>query len=232
MTETTLARVLTDFAGHLVDDYDAVDMLDDLVGGVTDILSITGAGVSLVGDDVMKFVIAASEQAGALERVQEGTQSGPGVDAHLSGFVVRIADLADVRELWPTLTQRASEVGAVAVAGIPMSLPGARLGALTLYDDVRRDWSDEDVGVAKLLADVATGYLANASRFAQARKTAEQLQGALDSRVIIEQAKGVLAGERQISVDVAFGILRGHARSHNASLRHVAEAVVNHGFRP
>jgi GAF domain-containing protein len=106
------------------------------------------------------------------------------------------------------------------------------LGALNLYHHARREWSDEDVGTATLLAAVATAYVANAARLDQFRQTTEQLQEALNSRVVIEQAKGVLAGERKISVDEAFKRLRGHARRHQTSLRAVAEAVVNIGLRP
>jgi GAF domain-containing protein len=132
---------------------------------------------------------------------------------------------------WPELAAAAADVGIVAVAGIPMHLNGTRLGALDLYHDRPHDWTD-DVEAARLLAYMATAYVANAARLDQVRHTAEQLQEALDSRVVIEQAKGILAGERNITVDEAFATLRSHARNNHVSLRAVADAVVNLRLRP
>jgi GAF domain-containing protein len=226
-----LTRVLAAFAGHLVNDYDAVDVLSELVG-ISDALALAGAGVSLDSDGAIRYVTAANERTGSLERTQEAHQAGPGIDAHRSGRIVLVSDLAAAPGRWNALTKHASEAGIVAAAGFPIVLDGTSLGGLSLYDDSWRDWSEDDVGAVKLLVEVATGYVANAARIAQMCKTAQQLQGALDSRVIIEQAKGVLAGEGSISVDAAFELLRGHARSHNTSLRQVADAVVNRGLRP
>ena len=101
------------------------------------------------------------------------------------------------------------------------------MGVLNLYDDKPRSWTDDDIRAASLLADVATSYVAKAQRLDQARDTTEQLQTALDTRVAIEQAKGMIANQRDITVDAAFELLRSHARSHQATLRSVADAVVN-----
>jgi len=226
-----LTRVLTGFACLLVEDYQTSEALDDLVAGVTDVLAIAGAGVSIADRDGLKFA-AAGEGVCALERVQEETQAGPSIDAHREGRPVLVADLMEGPGRWPVFSDLAAEMGICAVAGIPMSVNGTKFGALNLYDQARRDWSADDVSVARLLADTASGYVANASRLTKARHTAEQLQAALDSRVVIEQAKGVLAGERNISVAAAFELLRSHARSHNASLHSVADAVVNLRLRP
>jgi GAF domain-containing protein len=232
VNDASLTKVLTEFARLLVNDYEISDALHDLVEGVTEVLEIAGAGVSLADDERIVFVTAAPGPVGALERVQEQTQQGPCVDAHHSGQVVLVADLNREQARWPALAEAATSVGMVAVAGIPMHQDEMRLGALNLYDSSRRDWSREEVAVAALLADMATGYVANASRLHQARHTAEQLQIALDSRVLIEQAKGMVAAERNIPVDQAFEILRDHSRRHNTPLRSVAEAVVNLRLRP
>jgi GAF domain-containing protein len=224
--------VLTDFARLLANDYAVSDALHDLVDGVTKVVGITGAGVSLVNGDRITFATAANEAVTVIERLQEGTQAGPCLDAHRSGQPVLVADVTDHSERWPALAQAAPAVGLVAVAGIPMQLNGTRLGALNLYHSARREWSDDEVNMARLLADMATGSVANASRLDKVRHTTAQLQVALDSRIIIEQAKGVLAGETNISVDEAFRVLRHHARNNNASLHSVADAVVNLGLRP
>ncbi len=113
-----------------------------------------------------------------------------------------------------------------------MTFDGRAVGALNIYDDHVREWSDEDLTAALVLADIATGYLVHASELNQARRTNEQLQAALDSRVVIEQAKGLLAGERGITLDQAFAILRRHARNRNAPVHAIAQAVVELGLRP
>lgn len=106
------------------------------------------------------------------------------------------------------------------------------LGALNVYDDHVRKWSETDIESGRVLANMATGYILHASRLGEADRLNEQLQNALDSRIVIEQAKGILAGEHGVSVDDGFEILRQHARSNRASLRDVADAVVKIGLRP
>jgi GAF domain-containing protein len=228
----SLSEVLTEFACLLVTEYQVSDALHDLVEGVTDVLAVTGAGVSLVDGEEIKFATAGTGPITVLERVQEQAQDGPCIVAYRLGQPVLVSDLADETDRWPALREAAMAAGIAAVAGIPMSLKGTKLGALNLYHGARREWSDEDVDTARLLAAVGTAYLANAARLDQFRHTTEQLQEALNSRVIIEQAKGILAGERKTSVDEAFKRLRGHARRYHTSLRAVAEAVVNIGLRP
>jgi GAF domain-containing protein len=230
--EAALVKALTAFARLLVNEYEVSDALHDLVDGATEVLGVSGAGVLLAEGDRIKFATAASELVSVLERVQEETQQGPCIEAHQSGEAVLVADLTLERHRWPALAEAAVDAGMIAVAGIPMGLNGMRIGALNLYTEGPRFWSDEEVRVARLLADTATGYVANASRFDKVQHTVEQLQEALNSRIIIEQAKGMLAGERNISINEAFEILRNHSRSHNTPIRLVAEAVVNLRLHP
>lgn len=224
--------MLTDFARLLTTEYQVGDALRDLVDGVTAVLGVSGAGVSLADADRLRFACAADEDVAALERFQEEHQMGPGLDAYLCGEPVLVADLEMMGRKWPLTRDAAAEAGFAAVAAIPMHLGASRLGVLDLYDRSPRDWSAEDVGVAGLLAGVATAHVANAGRLERARQTTEQLQHALDSRIVIEQAKGMLAGEGHISLDEAFRRLRTHARRHHTSLQTVADAVVNLGLRP
>jgi AmiR/NasT family two-component response regulator len=95
-----------------------------------------------------------------------------------------------------------------------------------------REWSETDIQVTQVLTDMAASYVVNATDLAQSLLVTGQLREALETRVIIEQAKGVLAAELGCSVDEAFGVLRDHSRSHNASLRSVAHGVVHLGLRP
>ena len=164
--------------------------------------------------------------------MQDAHQSGPCRDAITSGDIISVADLHTQTRRWPAYVRQAAAVGIVAAAGIPMGFGDAVLGAIDLYDSQTRDWTGDDLRVAGVLADVATAYVVNASTLDRQRRTTEQLREALESRVIIEQAKGILAADPKVTVDDAFIRLRRHARSHNANLHDVAHAVVHLGLRP
>jgi AmiR/NasT family two-component response regulator len=112
-----------------------------------------------------------------------------------------------------------------------MRLAELTVGALNLYSPEAREWSDEDIGVAAVLADMATSYVVNASKLRQQEQLSEQLQEALNSRIIIEQAKGIVSQRRAISIDQAYQLIRSHARNNDASLRKVAEAIVAVGLK-
>lgn len=230
--QAVLVQVLSEYARTLAGNYAIGDVLHDLVEHVTELVGVAGAGVSLAENGRIKFATAINDTIAAIEGVEENTQVGPCVDAHRSGDVVLVPDLHDEPHRWPAVAEVALEAGVAGVAGIPMHLDGTEVGALSLYAAERRDWSAEDVSVARLVADMATAYVAHASALQQSRRLSEQLQEALDSRVVVEQAKGMLAAERKISVDDAFEVLRTHARRHHASLRQVADAVVRLGLRP
>lgn len=135
-------------------------------------------------------------------------------------------------ERWPTYRDTAAGQGFHAVAGIPMRLQDFRLGALNVYDNKVRHWGDDDVAAAVALANMATSLVISARELEQSRRVAEQLRDALDSRVVIEQAKGVIARDRQLSVEDAFGVLRSHARSNNLKFHDAARAVVEGLLRP
>ena len=112
-----------------------------------------------------------------------------------------------------------------------MRLADEVIGALDLYAAEPRDWSDDDMAAAGVLADMATGLLVNASKLQQHQQLNDQLHRALESRIVVEQAKGIIANARGIWPDTAFQVIRRHARSHNTSLRTVAEAIVTVGLR-
>lgn len=232
MREDLLIGALSGFARTLVHQFDITDVLYDLTIQVTVVLEVASAGVSLVEDGRLRFATALDEATASLERVQEEDQAGPCVEAFRSGEPFLVGHLDDVENRWPGFVGQARQIGFSAMAGIPMRINGESLGAVNLYHTSPRTWTDTDVQVASVLADMATSYVISASALERQQRTAEQLQRALQSRVVIEQAKGILAAERRISVDEAFELLRGHARSHNADLRATAEAVVHLGLRP
>lgn len=227
-----LLRVLSEFARNLVGRYEIGDVLNDLAERMAAVLEVAGAGVTLAKGDRLCFVTAVNQAVIEIEQLQEQHQEGPCTEAFSTGKVVTIEDLRTVTGRWETYRDRALECGFGAVAAIPMTIDSEVLGAVNLYAHSPRLWSDEDITAAGVLADIATSYIINASELEQARRTSEQLQEAFESRVVIEQAKGILAADGRIDMDQAFELLRSHARSHNASLRSVAEAVVNLGLRP
>jgi len=179
----------------------------------------------------LHFVTAVTQDSQELERCQEEHQEGPCRDAYETGEVVRVSDVRKESARWPDYSASATRLGLAGVAGIPMRHGGEMIGALNIYSREPRVWSDEDIAVAVVLADVATSYVLNASKLHDQEQLSQQLQGALDSRVVIEQAKGITAQQKSVSVDQAYQRMRRHARSNNASLRVVAEAIVGVGLR-
>jgi GAF domain-containing protein len=228
-----LVQALSDFARTLVRRFDVADVLFDLTTRVVAVLEVDSAGVFLSQDNGrLAFVTAHGEAASHLERFQEEHQAGPCVDAFTTREPVRVGDLGRAPGAWQGFAARARELRFTAVAAIPMRLDEHCIGALDLYCAGPRQWSDHDVRVAGVFADMATSYVVTASELQRHQQIAEQLRQALQSRIIIEQAKGIIAAERQVTVDQAFELLRAHARSHSADLRSTAEAVVKLGLRP
>jgi GAF domain-containing protein len=224
-------QTLSRFAVILPARYDLEAALSELTESVTAVLGLCGSGVTMAEDGRLRFVTAVSEASVALERNQEQRQAGPCRDAYETGEVVRVTDVRVESNRWPDFSSAATSLAVAGVAGIPMRLDDQIIGALNLYSPVPRIWSDDDIAVAGVLADVATSYVVNASKLRQQEQLSEQLQEALESRVVIEQAKGITAYKHAVSVDQAYQLMRGHARSNNASLRVVAEAIVAVGLQ-
>src|SRR5690606_27377727 len=156
------------------------------------------------------------EAVETLEGVQEKHQLGPCATAFTTGRIVTVPDLRTETERWPDYGRAAETLGIKAAAAIPMRLGDQTIGALNLYDTKVRPWDEDDVTAAVVMADMATAYLINASTHQQQVQLAEQLQEALDARVVVEQAKGMLAGQMEITPDAAFEHLRRYARGRGA----------------
>jgi GAF domain-containing protein len=224
-------QTLSRFAVVLPARYDLEAALSELTESVTAVLGLAGSGVTMAEDGRLRFVTAVSHASGALERVQEEHQAGPCRDAYETGEVVRVSDVREESARWPAFSATAEHLAVAGVAGIPMRLDDQIIGALNLYSNQPRQWSDGDIAVAGVLADVATSYVVNASKLRQQEQLSEQLQAALESRVVIEQAKGITAHKNAVTIDQAYHLMRRHARNNNASLRVVAEAIVAVGLK-
>ncbi len=224
-----LLDVLRRFVTNMGGAYDVNDVLIDLCDRVVDVVGAAGAGVSVATGGELRFVTATSDRVVQMERAQESERDGPCVEAFRTGEPVAIDDLDGV-DRWPGYRRVAQQLGVGSVVGIPLGLDGSRIGSLNVYDDNVRRWTPADLDAMQIVADVATAYFTHAGRLAEARQLAEQLQHALDARVIIEQAKGMVARDHGTSVDEAFEALRSHSRRHRVPVREVAGAVVELGL--
>lgn len=223
-------RTLSEFTRALLTPYDIHAALVELADRVTQVLDLRGTGVSLARHGRLEFDTGNEADIAELEQVQQDTQSGPCVDAFRSGSPVVVAELAAEAARWPDYCQMAQGLGIVAVASIPMRLDEQAVGALNLYSRSVRVWEPQDVAAAIVMGDMATAYLINASHYHQQVQLAEQLQRALDARLLIEQAKGMLAARHRITPAEAFEKLRRHARTRRATVHSVARAVVELGL--
>ena len=226
INETALRHAFADHAEAMLQRYDIGHVLYRLTDQVVDVLEVDGAGISLREDpDQLRFVTATDERASRVENAQIAGD-GPGYEAFRSGAIVAVDDL-EARGDWPVFREAAGGHGFRSVAGIPMPVAEERIGALNLYRSEPRPWEQEELDVAQLLANAASGYILNWRSLHEQRSLASQLQQALDSRVVIEQAKGVLVERHGIDPDAAFAQLRKHARSNSLRLHDVAGQVVS-----
>jgi len=225
-------KTLSRFAVVLPEHHDLdAAALAELTKSVTAVLGLGGSGVTMAEQGQLQFVTAVTPDSKELERSQEEHQEGPCRDAYETGEVVRVTDVRQESARWPDYAATATRLGVAGVAGIPMRDGDEVIGALNIYSSEPRQWSDEDIAVAVVLADVATSYVLNAAKLHDQEQLSQQLQQALDSRVVIEQAKGITAHQNTVPVDQAYQLMRRHARKNNTSLRMVAEAIVGVGLK-
>jgi GAF domain-containing protein len=225
--DSNLLAVLRQFASRMADRSEVTDVLYELCDHAVTVLDAAGAGVSVVNSSgELRFVTATNQAVVEIERVQAKHQQGPCVEAFHSGHTWVVTNAAELDQ-WPAYRDAATQLGFISVAGVCLALNGRSVGALNVYAAEERSWSEETLEAAQVLADIATSYVLRAGELAQAQQLNGQLQNALDSRVIIEQAKGMLASNHRVSVDEAFERLRNHSRQNNVPLRVVAQAVVS-----
>jgi GAF domain-containing protein len=225
--EQVVADTFVMLADTLVEDYDVVDLLDQLVAGCLDLLGVAAAGLLLDDQQGHLVVVASSsEEARLLEAFQLQNDEGPCLECLRSGAAVASGDLSHMRSRWPQFVPAALEAGFQSVAAVPMRLREQTIGALNLFNPDPEPITEEDQRLAQALADVATIGILQQRSVQQGNLVGEQLQQALNSRVIIEQAKGVLAERTGADMTKAFAALRTHARQNNMKLTEVAASVV------
>lgn len=227
-TDRRVRETFVELADTLVDDYDVIGLLDLLAHRVVELLDVTACGVVLVDHHgTLNLVAASTEEARLLELSELQNDEGPCLDAYRTGAPVSEEDLAaDGDDRWPRFAPAAREAGFTSVHALPLRLREVVIGAMNLFGTATGRLDGESLALGQAMADVATIGILHERAVRQYESVAGQLQSALDSRIVIEQAKGVLAERLTISVDDAFTVLRAHARSTNRKLRAVAEDVV------
>jgi transcriptional regulator with GAF, ATPase, and Fis domain len=223
-----LANAFVGLADTLVADYDVIELAQQLIDSTMTLLPIDAAGI-LLGDPKGELHVFASssEQTRLLELLQVEADIGPCLEAYRTGQPVLVAELEAEAARWPAFAERAAEYGFNAVTALPLRLRAERVGALNLFRNQTGMMTPADVVVAQALADVATIGILHQRVLTQSELVNQQLQTALNTRLIIEQAKGVLAERGTIDMDRAFNLLRGHARNTNRRLADLARDVVN-----
>jgi len=211
----------------LVTDFDIIDFLDRLARRCADLLGVSACGVMLADHlGVLNLVAASTEEARVVELAQLQGAEGPCVDAYRTGTPIQQTDLSEPGQPWPEFARAAGESGFAAVHALPMRLRHETLGAINLFSDVPGPLDEDTLALGQALADAATIGILHQRAVARHEVVAEQLQAALNSRIVIEQAKGFLAERLAMDVDAAFGLLRGYARDHNRKLTAVASDIV------
>ncbi len=221
-----LTHLLRRFAGTLVGEYELEEVLARLGEDIAGILGAAGAGAMMAdeGGD-LHFVATSDAPLAKLEALQIELGEGPCLLAYLENAPVVASDLAD-DDRFPRFGPRAVEAGMHAVYSFPMHVMGVTVGALNVYAEHVGGLSEEAVGLGQTFADVATIYVLHDRDLAERDELTSGLRKALESRVVVEQAKGYLAAQTRMEPDPAFELLRRHARSNNLRAREVARAVL------
>ncbi len=226
--EALLVSTLVGLADNLVADFDVVDLLTLLSDRCVEALDVDAAGIMLASPSgELRVIASSSETMRSLELFEQQADEGPCQDCYRTGTPVVSVDLADTASRWPHFAPRALAAGYRSVYALPMHLRDRTLGALNLFRTGEDVMDEPDVRAAQALADVATIAILQHRETVAANVIGEQLQQALNSRLTIEQAKGMLAARTGMGVDDAFDQLRRYARSHNRRLVDVAHALID-----
>jgi GAF domain-containing protein len=221
-----MSRTLVELADTLVRGFDVVEFLQALSTSCVGLLDLASAGVMLHDTQNNLQVVASSDERGrALELLELQSSEGPCLDAYRLRRPVQ-AGAAEAGERWPMFTAHAQSLGYLAYIAVPMRLRDQVIGALNLFRDQDSLLQDQELRDAQALADIATIGLLNERAVRESRLVAEQLQYALTSRVVLEQAKGALAVMLDSDVDAAFQVMRNYSRNHNLRLGDVARQVI------
>jgi transcriptional regulator with GAF, ATPase, and Fis domain len=227
MDTDLLSDTFIELADTMVADFDVIDFLHMLTDRSVRLLAASAAGVMLADPrGELRVAAASTEEAGLLELFQLQNDQGPCLECFRTGRPVTAAGLDGPAPRWPRFAQAAAQAGFATVEALPMRLRDQVIGALNLFRTEPGPFDPTDLRIGQALADVATIGLLHERNVRRRETVAEQLQAALNSRVVIEQAKGKLAERLSIDMDRAFTMLRDYARASNQHLTDVARDFV------
>lgn len=231
--ERELVSAFVNMADTLVDDYDVVELLHVLARRCVDLLGAAAAGILLADQRGGIQVVATSdERARLLELFQLQADEGPCLDAYHTGEIVQVDDLTEAGERWPAFVPEALAEGYHSVQAVPMRLRGTTIGALNLFGAGTGPLAQHDLAIARALADTATIGILHERALRRSEVLTEQLQTALNNRIVIEQAKGLLFHAAHISTGQAFEHLRAYSRDSNVRLSDVAQQLLSGSLQP
>ena len=223
-----LSQTFVELTDTMVAGFDVIDFLHVLTDRSVQLLDASAAGLLLADPrGELRVVAASSEAARLLELFQLQNDQGPCLDCFRAGQPVNAEDLAVAAQRWPRFAPAAQQAGFAAVQALPMRLREQVIGALNLFRAAPGALPPADMRIGQALADVATISLLHERSMRHSDTLNEQLQTALNSRVIIEQAKGKLAERLHLDMDQAFSLLRQYARARNLRLSEVAQAFID-----
>lgn len=226
--EQRIVQTFVELADTLGGGFDVVEFLHRLAERCVELLDCAEAGLLLAdAGGALRVMASSSERAEVLELLQSQNQEGPCFECFHRGVPVHSEDLEIDVGRWPTFAPAAARRGFWSVQAIPMRVRGETVGAMNLFRAERGRIVERDLSLGQGMADVAAVSLLQERAVREARSVTEQLQGALSSRVVIEQAKGVLGERLRIGVDAAFAQLRRYAREHNRRLSDVARELID-----
>jgi GAF domain-containing protein len=231
--EQRIVETFVELADTMVDDFDVVDFLHRLAQRCVELLDCSEAGLLLAdAAGSLRVMASSSERSDALDLLQSQNEEGPCFECFHRGVPVSSDDLDRDRGRWPTFAPAAIAHGFSSVQAVPMRVRGHTMGALNLFRAPVGSIAERDIPLAQGMADIAAVALLQERTVRESHAVVTQLQGALTSRVVIEQAKGVVAERAQISLDSAFARLRSYARANNLRLSEVAAQVIDGRLDP
>ena len=235
MNDVTQQRLLETFvklADTLIDDYDVVDLLQVLVDTCRDVLDTTAAGILLADSRGELEVVASTSEASRLvEIMQLSAEQGPCIESYRSGRSVSVPDIEVSKDEWWQFRGSALAQGFRSMDALPLRLRDTTIGTLNLLRSEPGAAPEDTIRAAQAFADVATIGILHERTLRESAILSEQLQAALNSRIVIEQAKGVISHTRGVPIDDAFALMRQYARSHSVGLSIVAARIVDRSLR-
>lgn len=231
--EQWIASTFVEIADHLVDEFDVIELLATLAERCAEYVHASEVGFLLVDPSgTLQVIGSTSEQMEILELLELQSSEGPCWDCYKTGESIVNQAIDDANDRWPTFTPAATAIGLRTVHALPMRLRSNTIGAINIFHVEQKVLSPGEVSVTQAFADVATIAIMQVRTLRNATQLAEQLQHALEARIIIEQAKGVLSSALQLNMADAFNALRKYSREHSYRLSTVALDVTEGKLAP